>query len=111
MGKNDGTGPGPGQAPGEAEAYVLRLYVAGMTPRSMHAVQALREFCDKHLAGRYEIEVVDIYQHPEKAREEKLVAAPTLIKKLPLPLARFIGDLSKEGVLLKGLGLKTKSGE
>ena len=92
----------------EGEGYVLQLFIVGMTPRSLKAVQDLKEFCEKHLAGRYEIEIIDIYKNPEKAREENLVAVPTLIKQLPQPLVKFIGDLSREEVLLKGMGLVAK---
>lgn len=88
--------------------YVLQLFVAGMTQRSMQAVQELKKFCRKNLSGQYEITIIDIYKNPEKAREENLVAVPTLIKELPPPLVKFIGDLSNEDVLLKGLGLVDK---
>lgn len=89
--------------------YKLQLFVAGMTPRSLNAVQALHDFCEKHLEDRCEIEVIDIYREPERARQENLVVAPTLIKKLPEPLVKFIGDLSREDILLKGLDLKEQS--
>ena len=87
------------------ERYILRLYVTGMTPRSARAVENIRAFCEKHLAGRYELQVIDIYQQPELARTEQLVAAPTLIKKLPLPLRRLIGDMSDEERILVGLDI------
>ncbi|MCF8105635.1 MAG: hypothetical protein K9K64_09140 [Desulfohalobiaceae bacterium] len=98
------------KAEGEQEGggYVLQLFIAGMTPRSLKAMQELKEFCEKHLAGRYEIEIIDIYKNPEKTREENLVAVPALIKQLPQPLVKFIGDLSREEVLLKGMGLVAK---
>jgi circadian clock protein KaiB len=84
-----------------AERYVLRLYVTGMTPRSARAVKNLRAICDEHLEGRYDLEVIDIYQQPVLAKGEQIVAAPTLIKKLPLPMRRIIGDMSnRERVLL-----------
>lgn len=89
------------------EHYVLVLCVTGMTPRSTRAVQNVRKLCQKHLLGRYELQVVDIYQQPELARTEQVVAAPTLIKKLPLPLHRLIGDMSSESKVLVGLGLKS----
>ncbi len=94
-----------GQDAYEGERYVLRLYVTGMTPRSARAIENLRAFCEKHLAGRYELQVIDIYQQPELARTEQLVAAPTLIKKLPLPLRRLIGDMSDEERILVGLDI------
>jgi circadian clock protein KaiB len=87
------------------DRYILRLYVTGMTPRSARAVENIRAFCEKHLAGRYELQVIDLYQQPELARTEQLVAAPTLIKKLPLPLRRLIGDMSDEERILVGLDI------
>lgn len=87
------------------ERYILRLYVAGMTSRSARAVENVRAFCEKHLEGRYDLQVIDVYQQPALARSEQLVAAPTLIKKLPLPLRRLIGDMSDEGRVLVGLDL------
>lgn len=89
-----------------AERYVLRLYVSGMTPRSARAVENVRRICEEHLAGRYDLEVVDIYQQPTLARGEQIIAAPTLIKKLPLPLRRIIGDLSSTERVLIGLDLR-----
>ena len=86
--------------------YVLRLYVAGMTPRSSQAICRVTEFCEKHLAGRYELEIVDIYQKPALVKGEQIVAVPTLIKRLPGPLRRFIGDMQSEDKLLFGLDLK-----
>jgi circadian clock protein KaiB len=74
--------------------YVLRLYIAGTTPRSSRAVANIKQICEHNLNGRYDLEVVDIYQKPALAKGEQIVAAPTLVKKLPLPLRRFIGDLS-----------------
>lgn len=86
--------------------FVLRLYVAGMTPRSAEAVRRVTEFCEKHLSGRYELEIVDIYQKPALAKDEQIIAVPTLIKRLPSPLRRFIGDMHGEDKLLFGLDLK-----
>jgi circadian clock protein KaiB len=87
------------------ERYILRLYVAGMTSRSTRAVENVRAFCEKHLEGRYDLQVIDVYQQPALARSEQLIAAPTLIKKLPLPLRRLIGDMSNEDRILVGLDL------
>jgi circadian clock protein KaiB len=87
------------------ERYILRLYVAGMTSRSARAVENVRTFCEKHLEGRYDLQVIDVYQQPALAKSEQLIAAPTLIKKLPLPLRRLIGDMSNEGRILVGLDL------
>ena len=91
-----------------AEKYILRLYITGMTTRSARAIENLKTFCGKHLAGHYELQVIDVYQQPELARTEQIVAVPTLIKKLPAPLRRFIGDLSDRKVVLVGLDLKRK---
>jgi len=89
-----------------SERYVLRLYVTGMTPRSTRAVENVRRICEEHLHGRYDLEVIDIYQQPTLAKGEQIVAAPTLVKKLPLPLRRVIGDLSNTDKVLLGLDLR-----
>jgi circadian clock protein KaiB len=89
----------------QADRYVLRLYVTGLTPRSERAVRNLRAICDEYLAGRYDLEVVDIYQQPLLAKGEQIIAAPTLIKKLPLPVRRIIGDMSNRERVLVGLHL------
>ena len=86
--------------------YVLRLYVTGMTPKSTQAIVNVQKLCEKHLAGRYELEVIDIYQQPKLAKGEQIIAAPTLIKTLPLPLRRLIGDLSDTEKFLVGIDLK-----
>jgi len=88
-----------------AEHYVLRLYVTGMTSRSARAVDNLRAICDEYLAGRYDLEVIDIYQQPLLAKGEQIIAAPTLIKKFPLPMRRIIGDMSNRERVLLGLHL------
>ena len=90
------------------QAYVLRLYVAGTSPRSVRAIQNAREICDENLQGLYELEVIDVFQQPTLAKDDQIVAVPTLIKKLPAPLRRFIGDLSDRKVVLVGLDLKRK---
>jgi circadian clock protein KaiB len=90
------------------ERYVLRLYVAGLTPRSQMAIKNIKKICDEHLQGRYDLEVIDVYQNPVLAKGEQIIAAPTLIKKLPLPLRRFIGDLSDSERILLGLDLRPK---
>ncbi len=89
-----------------AAHYVLRLYVSGTTPRSMRAVVNIRKICEEHLQGRYELEVIDILQHPTLVAGEQIIAAPTLIKKLPPPLRRFIGDMSQTERILLGLDLR-----
>ena len=88
--------------------YVLRLYVAGLTPKSARAIANVKTICDEYLAGRYELKVIDIYQQPKLAEGEQIIAAPTLIKQLPLPLRRFIGDMSDTERFLVGLDLKLK---
>ena len=88
-----------------AERYVLRLYVTGMTSRSSRAVDNLKTICDEYLEGRYDLEVIDIYQQPVLTKGEQIVAAPTLIKKLPLPMRRIIGDMSNRDRVLLGLDL------
>ena len=87
------------------EKYVLRLYVTGMTPKSINAIENVKKLCEQYLPGRYELDVVDIYQQPNVAKTEQLIAAPTLIKKLPLPLRRFIGDMSNKDKILVGLDI------
>ncbi len=91
--------------------YVLRLYVTGMTARSTRAIENIRSVCEEHLKGRYNLEIIDIYQHPELVKGEQILAAPTLIKKLPVPLRRMVGDLSNTDKVLLGLDLKKKEGE
>jgi len=90
------------------ERYVLRLYVTGTTPKSMRAIENIKKICEGHVQGRYDLEVIDIYQKPALARGEEIIAVPTLIKKLPLPLRRIIGDLSDSEHVLFGLDLKPK---
>ena len=87
--------------------FVLTLYVAGMNPRSARAVSNIKELCEQELSDHYELEVVDIYRQPNLAEGEQIIAVPTLIKKLPLPLRRFIGDMSDREQMLIGLDLKS----
>jgi circadian clock protein KaiB len=88
--------------------YVLRLYVAGATPRSTEAIVNIKKVCEEHLKGRYQLEVIDIYQQPVLAKGEQIIAAPTLVKKLPLPLRKFIGSMADVDRILVGLDLKPK---
>ena len=90
----------------EQQTYVLRLYVTGATPASTRAIDNLKAVCEEHLKGRYELEVIDIFQRPALARGEQIVATPTLVKHLPAPMQRFIGDLSGVGGKLFGLDLQ-----
>ena len=96
---------------GSDEKYVLRLYVTGMTPRSAKAIGNIKKICEEHLKGRYDLEIVDIYRQPALAEGEQIIAAPTLIKKLPPPLRRFIGDMSMTDKILLGLDLLPKKKE
>ncbi len=88
--------------------YVLRLYVTGMTPRSTQAIENLRAICEEYLPGRYDLEIIDIYQHPVLMQGEQIIAAPTLIKKLPEPLRKIIGDLTNTDKVWVGLDLTPK---
>jgi circadian clock protein KaiB len=89
--------------------YVLRLYVAGTTSKSIRAVANIKEICENSLKHRYDLEVIDIYQQPVLVKGEQIIAAPTLVKKLPLPLRKFIGDMSDTQKILVGLDLKNKN--
>ena len=86
--------------------YLLRLYVTGSTPQSTRAVANIKQICEDHLKGRYDLEVIDLFQNPNLAKGEQIIAAPTLIKKLPLPLRRIIGDMSNVDRVLVGLDLR-----
>jgi circadian clock protein KaiB len=88
------------------EKYCLRLYVTGTTPKSVRAITNIKRICEAHLKGRYVLEVVDIYQQPVLAKGDQIIAAPTLIKKLPLPLRKFIGDMTNTDRILVGLDLR-----
>lgn len=90
----------------EAGHYVLRLYVAGHTPKSLSAISNLKRICEEYLSERYELEVIDLYQRPELAEGDQIIAVPTLVKKLPEPLRRVIGDLSNTEKVLVGLDLR-----
>lgn len=85
--------------------YRFCLYVTGSTPRSLKAVYNMKRFCEEHLSNEYDLEVIDIYKDPAAARAEQIIAAPTLIKRLPAPLRRFVGDLSNTQKLLSGLDI------
>lgn len=88
------------------DKYILRLYVTGSTIRSALAITNLKKICEEYLEGRYELEVIDLYLHPSLAKGEQIIAAPTLIKKLPLPFRRIIGDMSNKEKVLLGLDIK-----
>jgi len=92
---------------GSDEQYNLRLYVAGQTPKSITALANLKSICEQHLAGRYRIEVIDLLQQPQLAAGDQILAVPTLVRKLPEPLKRIIGNLSNMERVLVGLDLRT----
>ncbi len=93
----------------KAEQILLRLYITGTTPQSQRALANIKRICDEHLEGAYELQVVDIYQSPQLAKDEQIIAAPTLVKVLPSPLRRLIGDLSDEQKVLLGLDVRPKT--
>lgn len=86
--------------------FVLRLYLTGGTPRSVQAVAAIKSLCEQHLKGRYELEVVDLYQNPDRAQDAQIIAAPTLVREMPPPLKRLIGDLGDPDRVMIALDLK-----
>ena len=90
------------------DKYLLRLYVSRSTPKSKLAVSNITRVCKEHLDGRYRLEVIDIFEHAQLARDEQIVAVPTLIKRLPLPLQRLVGDMSNLNEVLFGLDLKVR---
>ena len=91
------------------DEWILRLYTAGETTRSLSALQNLESICEQHLKGRYRIEVVDLLKHPQLARGDQIVAVPTLVRRLPPPMKRIIGDLSNEDSVLVGLDLRSRT--
>jgi circadian clock protein KaiB len=94
------------EAESGGQRYVLRLYITGTTSRSARAIQNISDLCEKHLKNRYDLEIIDIYQQPVLARGQQIIAAPTLIKSLPMPLRKFVGDLSDSDRVLLGLDLR-----
>jgi circadian clock protein KaiB len=95
----------------EADKYVLRLYVTGLTPRSTRAIKAVRAVCDNELAGRCELEIIDVYQQPSRISSDQIIAIPTLVKSSPSPQRLIVGDMSDRQRLLYGLGLPLDSQE
>ena len=95
------------KSPAESR-YLLRLYITGMTARSQLAIENIKKICEEYLKGRYDLEIIDIYEKPTLAEGEQIIAAPTLIKKLPLPLRRLVGDLTNNERILLGLDLRPK---
>ena len=90
------------------KAYVLRLYIAGQTPKSIAALANLKEICETHLQGRYEIEIIDLIENPQLAQGDQILALPTLVRRLPQPIKRIIGDLSNTERVLVGLDLRAR---
>lgn len=90
------------------ERFLLRLYVAGTTPKSVRAIANIKKICEEELQGRYDLEVVDTYQQPDEMNGDQIIAVPTLIKRLPAPLRKLIGDLSDREKVIVGLGIKPK---
>lgn len=92
------------------DKYVLRLYVTGPTPRSARAIESIKRLCEANLRGRYELTVVDLYEAPGRAREQQIICAPTLVKEMPAPLRRLVGDLSDPNRVLLALEIKPDDG-
>jgi len=93
----------------DSGSYILRLYVAGRSPKSVAAITNIKQICEENLQGRYELEVIDLYQQPQLAQDEQIIAVPTLIRKLPPPLRRIIGDMSNTERVLVGLDIRSKA--
>ena len=91
-----------------AEMFELRLYVAGQTPKAVRAIANLRKICEEHLAGRYRIEVIDLLENPQLGRGDQILALPTLVRRLPAPMKRIIGDLSNTEKVLVGLDIRSR---
>ena len=102
----DETAQGTSEEPEAGQVYELRLYVAGQTPKSIAAFANLRRICEEHLAGKYRIEVVDLLKNPQLAKGDQILAIPTLVRKLPPPIKKIIGDLSNTERVLVGLNLR-----
>ena len=95
-------------AESEGKAYQLRLYVAGQTPKSLLAFRNLKQICEEHLQGRYELEIIDLLENPQLARGDQILAVPTLVRRLPEPIKKIIGDLSNTERVLVGLDLRER---
>jgi circadian clock protein KaiB len=96
--------------PEHTKAYVLRLYIAGQTPKSVLAIANLKEICETHLQGQYEIEIIDLLENPQLAQGDQILALPTLVRRLPEPIKKIIGDLSNTERVLVGLDLRARRG-
>jgi circadian clock protein KaiB len=104
LSEHDGATPSP-----DARVYQLRLYVAGNTPKSVLALTNLRQICEDHLQGRYDIEIIDLLENPQLAQGDQILALPTLVRRLPEPIKKIIGDLSNKERVLVGLDLRERS--
>jgi circadian clock protein KaiB len=104
---NDGTADA--DLPVSNEFWELRLYVAGQTPKSILALANLKKMCEEHMAGKYRIEVIDLVKNPQLARSDQILAIPTLVRRLPEPMRRIIGDLSNQERVLVGLNVQVRS--
>lgn len=102
----DGSAVKAAGAPEPGATFELRLYVAGQTPKSVRAIENLRRVCEEHMAGRYSIELVDLLENPQLAKGDEIIAVPTLVRKLPPPMRKIIGDLSDTERVLVGLQLR-----
>jgi circadian clock protein KaiB len=102
---------GPTMLPSAEQSYSLRLYVAGQTPKSLLAFKNLKQICEQHLLGRYDIEIVDLLENPQLARGDQILAVPTLVRRLPEPIKKIIGDLSNTERVLVGLDLRVRHNE
>jgi circadian clock protein KaiB len=109
MGGNSETGRSAPSALDSVEQYSLRLYIAGQTPKSVSAICNLRKVCEDHLAGRFSIEIIDLLKDPQLAEGDQILAVPTLVRRLPEPLKRIIGDLSNTERVLVGLDIRETS--
>lgn len=94
----------------ERRKYVFRLFVTGLTPRSLEAIENVRSLCEQHLKGRYQLDVIDVYKEPEAARKHQIIAAPTLIKELPLPIRKFVGNMTRSDTIVAGLDIRAANG-
>ena len=99
------------EAPAPPEIWELRLYVIGRSPKCVRAIENLQAACEQHLAGRYRIEIVDLLENPRLAADDQILAVPTLVRKLPPPIRKIVGDLSDTDRLLVGLQLRPRRGE
>ena len=99
---------GDGEDLSDQLPWLLRLYVAGRSPKCVTALANLKRFCEEHMAGQYDIEVIDLLENPRLAKDDQIIAIPTLVRKLPEPLRKIIGDLSNSERMLVGLDLKSR---